>query len=561
MRLRLLSFALALSTSCAGAASITVSTLADTVAADGACSLREALLNAASNTAGHPDCAAGDVFATDTIGFATALFPVGAGLIGEFQLDAALGPLIAAGGSVVVQPPNGRRLHLIGNGDSRLLRIDLPANRSFSMFRTHLIGGHAAGDGGAILVRSGSIVHLEDCDFIDNHADGSGGALGFDLSTNVTIQSYATRFVGNTAGVDGGAIGGVMATRINLDIAGSRFSGNAAGGSGGAIFLAMVPLPLSLQANYAIADSIFEDNSALSGGAIHVHSGSNTGNRYDLLIEDSRFSANQSLAPNVAGRGGALNIRGFEGFHTASVTILRSSFHDNVDHGAVTGAKAGAVFVDHADAVIENSLFAGNQSGHGGGGVAFIATNDFPGEPEQPRLLSLRFNSFHENRLGPGGGIARGWDLLIRAANGTLLNAAVYGNLFKAHPWVGSQLGCVIESASGDPFALPFAGHNLADRAECALGSGSVLADPMVVYAEESNASHLRTLHLAPDSPGRDLVPEVACQDSTGAVLAEDLLRALRPRDGNGDGIALCDAGAFEADALKDDTIFAHGFE
>ncbi len=545
----------------AGAATITVTTLVDTIAADGVCSLREAFVNAASNAATNPDCTGGELIGTDTITFASALFPPGSGLVGTFQIDPGQGPLIAAGGSLALQPPPNRRLHLVADSDTRLLQVDLPANRALSLHRTHLIGGYAAGDGGAMLVRSGSIVHLEDCEFAGNHADGSGGAIGFDLSTNATIRSIGTRFVANSADADGGAIGAVMATRINLDFKSSRFSDNIAVGAGGAIFMSATSQPLSLQASHTIADSIFADNRAGSGGAIRMYSGNNTGNRFDLLIEDSRFSGNQSLAPNVLGRGGALNIGGFEGHHTASVTLLRNSFHDNIDTGVVTGLKAGGVFVEHADAIVENNLFARNRAGHGGGGFAFSATGDFPGLPAQPRVLSLRFNSFFENELEVGGGSARGWDLLIRPANGTAPNATVHGNLFKAHPDIAAQSGCVIETVSGDPVTLTAASHNLGDRVECALGTQSHQADPLVAYANQHNGSHARTLHLEPASPGRDRVPEAACLDSTAAPLTEDLLRALRPLDGDGDEVAACDAGAFEAGPPDNDSIFSNGFE
>ena len=43
----------------AHAASLSVNTLADTIAVDGFCSLREALQNANNNAATHIDCAAG----------------------------------------------------------------------------------------------------------------------------------------------------------------------------------------------------------------------------------------------------------------------------------------------------------------------------------------------------------------------------------------------------------------------------------------------------------------------------------------------------------------------
>lgn len=562
MKLRTCAIALALLSPAASAATITVTTLTDTVAVDGQCSLREAFQNAASNSATNPDCAAGDLV-SDTIVFNASLFPGSAGLVGVFQIDPKRGPLIAAGGVLSVTPPTNSKLHIVGDQSSRLIEIQQPANRSTSLFRTHLIDGYSSTDGGAILVRSGSILHLEDCDLRNNHADGSGGAIGFDLSTNVLIRTLRTRFYQNSANGDGGAIGGEMSTRVNLDIADSRFIDNSAtDGRGGAIFLRMASQQLFLQPIHTISGSIFADNSALAGGAVHMATGNNISNRFDLLIEDSRFSGNQSLAENSLGRGGALLVAGIDGHHAAAVTILRSSFHDNVDHGSAFGYKAGAAFISHADAIVENSLFARNFAGSGSGGLAVVNIGDFLDLPEQPRVLKLRLNSFYENELGVASGNARALDLLVRVANNTVLDGAFYGNLFKSHSTLESQLGCAFESASGDPYLFP-GDYNLADRVECAVGNNSVSGDPQVRYEELTNGSHERTLDLEIESEGRDLIPASECLDSMGDPLIVDLLQTERPSDSDNDGIPDCDTGAFEAGPYDkfDDDIFADDFE
>lgn len=546
----------------AHAATITVTTLDDTVAVDGQCSLREAFANAASNSAGHPDCAAG-VLLEDTIVFNPGLFPGPSGLVGVFQIDPQHGPLVASGGILNVSPPTNSKLHIIGNNGSRLLEIQQPANRSTALFRTHLIEGYSSTDGGAILVRSGSILHLEDCDVRNNHADGSGGAIGFDLSTNVLVRTVRTRFYQNSADGDGGAIGGVMTRRINIDLDDSLFIQNTApDGRGGAVFLDIGSAAVPIQANHIIADTVFADNAANSGGAVHVAGGSDSSNRYDLLIEDSRFSGNQSLAENSAGRGGAVRIEGLAGHAAATATLRRNSFHDNIDHGSATGLKAGALYVAHADAIVENSLFAHNRASSGSGALAFVSMDDQQGFPAQPRVLDLRFNSFFENELASGGGIGRGWDLLVRVGTGTALDGGLQGNLFKSHPALDGQLGCAFQEPTGDPYPFP-GDYNLADRGECVIGSNSIGSDPQVSYQGQTNGRHERILSLDVGSPGRDLIPSVVCLDSLGDPLTEDLPLVERPIDGNDDGVPDCDAGAFEARRPKgpDDDIFADGFD
>lgn len=549
---------LALITPLACAADITVTTLDDSLADDGVCSLREAMNNARNNNAVHPDCVAGGLVGMDSIGFSGDLFE---GEVATIHLDTAAGPLIAGGGALRIAPPDNHRVRLVSDGTSRLMLVQME-NRPLQISRLDMENGFTENDGGAMLIQSGATVTLNDCGFDHNTALGSGGAIGFDTAGQVTLRSYGSRFHGNTAGADGGAIGTVMESRIDLDIRDSLFSSNISEDRGGAIAMVTAVAPLSVHHSHEIRSSVFEYNAGFWGGAVHVASGQNTSNSFELLVEDSRFHSNVSNATDIFGRGGAISAIGAWRHHNATVTLRRNSFHANSDSGIAMGYKAGAVFIEYAHAYVENNLFSRNWAGHGAGALAIVAPSDFENEPDSPRIVRVVFNSFYENNLGMGGGLGRAWDMLIRYSDAQPMDAVVAGNLFQSSPAMDyeAQWACVVETQTGTPAGLSLARYNVSNREECAVGNGSLAMDPGVELVSEANGSHQLALRPAPDSPALDLVPVDACMDALGTLLQDDMTGAPRPADGNGDGFADCDAGAFEQQPVSD-TIFHDGFE
>jgi pimeloyl-ACP methyl ester carboxylesterase len=76
------------------------------------------------------------------------------------------------------------------------------------------------------------------------------------------------------------------------------------------------------------------------------------------------------------------------------------------------------------------------------------------------------------------------------------------------------------------------------------LNNTNPLLDPVGL---RNNGGWTQTIALLPGSPAIDGGDPTGCKDPHGVVLTTDQRGALRPIDGNGDGNAVCDIGAYEA--------------
>ncbi len=157
-----------------------------------------------------------------------------------------------------------------------------------------VFSGNTATYGGAIHISEGS-ADLVDCELTNNQATNYGGAIFIENLGAGSYDVVGTSFAGNTAKW-GGAIylkdtpGDPW--KIHLDVAGSEFSNNtASSGGGGAIYLQ--------ESNTSVVSSVFVDNTARFGGAIHVDD-------WDFMtpttveVIGSRFIANEAT---VSGGG------------------------------------------------------------------------------------------------------------------------------------------------------------------------------------------------------------------------------------------------------------------
>lgn len=88
--------------------------------------------------------------------------------------------------------------------------------------------------------------------------------------------------------------------------------------------------------------------------------------------------------------------------------------------------------------------------------------------------------------------------------------------------------------------AVNSGGYNLDSDGSCGLtGAGDLSGDPMLGPLQ-NNSGRTMTHALLAGSPALDAVAAGACTESA------DQRGVRRPQDGNGDGVALCDMGAFE---------------
>ncbi|MEM7048033.1 MAG: CSLREA domain-containing protein [Acidobacteriota bacterium] len=236
-----------------------VTTDVDMDAADGKCSLREAIL-AANLDATYQECDAGS--GVDRIGFALEL---PATIVLTDSLPAITGPLRIDG-------PGRDLLTIDGDDQFRPFELDSPtddallvvrdlkltngrsstsdfggavriAPRESAIFRrVDFVANRAANGGGAVFVAATSgttdlstFVTFEDCYFLKNLAEGPSGGGAIQASTVSEVRLFDSTLAGNQA--QAGAGGGLACQRCSAVIERSTLSSNIADQSGGGVFV------------------------------------------------------------------------------------------------------------------------------------------------------------------------------------------------------------------------------------------------------------------------------------------------------------------------------------
>lgn len=284
----------------AGAATITVNTIVDADAADGVCSLREAIL-AANDDAARNECPAGD--GPDRIIFVLTT-PA------EIDLVADLPPITE---TLLIRGPGPVQLVIDGADLHRLLVFDVPSGGGWlgverlALYRGRSPGG-VGGDGGGAYLGAGETAWFERVWFVENHSGNAGGglAIGSAGSSPTTATLVECLFLGNVAegAAGGGGIGltgtngvarvvrstlalneaahangtggGIINTRGTLHLESSTVSGNTANSSGGGVLVlvsgapplsgALIARDSTIVGNRANADSGSGDTNGDGGG-------------------------------------------------------------------------------------------------------------------------------------------------------------------------------------------------------------------------------------------------------------------------------------------------------
>lgn len=321
------------------AADITVNSLADTVADDGACTFREAAIAVNTDTASGAlpgECAAGG--AIDTI-----VFAVPGGTI-----------FSSAGAIVFDQPvtilgPGADALALMNSSPwERVLVVDgLDAPLSFTLIGLTLAEGEAVapyraraeGQGGGLLALELQSLALEDVRFVGNDARQGGAGLLLELRPGGSALIQDSAFEANlvASGLAGGGGGMILSGDGTTTIRRTLFAGNSSFNSSGALGEShggalWVP-PLATGA-LEILESTFSGNRTLgNGGAIAFGSPATPG--FDPTVATAIVDSTFTL--NVADDNGdnASSGGGLHALHTgALVTLGNSIFAGNVDEGS-----------------------------------------------------------------------------------------------------------------------------------------------------------------------------------------------------------------------------------
>lgn len=243
------------------------------------------------------------------------------------------------------------------------------------------------------------------------------------------------------------------------------------------------------------------DAGAADGGAIRISDvvcDGSPGSRRDIDLSGAVLDGNR------AARGGGLHIGACN-----SVTILFSSIVRNFADEAGGGVSiVGNTVVD-----FETSTISTNEAGDMGGGAwADIAPDDAG--------WSLSFSTVAHNRAPNVGGI---WSRTLTWAGSSILAANEGGNC--GGPGGVSQATSDDESCGGP--------------AEGEMGLGPL-----------TTIGFMPVHVLTAGSPAIEAAGEPIHAGWCGSYGPYDQASTLRPLDGDGDGLALCDAGAIEAAAV-----------
>jgi len=281
----------------------------------------------------------------------------------------------------------------------------------------------------------------------------------------------------------------------------------------------------------------------------------------DLTLVNVKVTSNSMDGSSATTQGGGIMVYGAMGGIPSNVNIEGSIISDN------EAEEGGGIYAtDLAEITINNSQFLSNDSDMGGGILTY-------GSLGADAVVTITNSLFYTNTAAAGGGIlnngylnltnvtfsqneavnsASGGGILI-GTNGRaeLLNVTIYGS----PNGTGLSNNNVVTMTNSILFNnLPFncninypitsRGFNVSYGYHCNFSESSDLnhADPLLApLADNGGPTRTHALHI--ESPALDLVLAGICP-------AQDQRGVSRPIDGNGDGTAYCDSGAYEKGEL-----------
>ncbi|WP_022975694.1 CSLREA domain-containing protein [Nevskia ramosa] len=332
---------------------------------------------------------------------------------------------------------------------------------------------------------------------------------------------------------------GAAATFSKLTV---RNGYQALGGSG---FDVNVGGTLGLQSCGVTGNVSFANISNATGGGI--------ANRGTLSIDASRIDGNLAAAESRHGFGGGI-------YNLGSLTVRDARFIRNraTDEGETS--EGGALY-NEGTADIRRATFENNQVSGSGSGAAILNVRTGTLRIENS-TLSGNTNAFSDQQTA--GAIENGRSLEGATALARLVNVTIAGN-----PATGLinrgriSITNSIIAGNGLRFMEPESnGDDQRDQNCLNEGAGAQFSQAGLLRGTDTGNCATTLLVLNSDSFVTVLHPlalnnwqsptfalrkgSVAIDAAVGACPSSDQRRVIRPRDGNGDGIAACDLGSYE---------------
>jgi len=493
-------------------ATISVTTFVDEYADPGpgtGCSLREAITAANTDTA-FGGCVKG--LGTDTVQLDIGTYVLSiagtnedANVTGDLDITAAImlhgsdsGTTIIDGGDIdrVIDSRITTTIHALTVTNGRTVTTDS-------------LGGKGGG------IYTSTWMSLIDVDVTYNEtgdgANNGGGGIynaGNLTLTNVEV-SHNSVGSGNTIGCGGGifvfdAYSGITSLTINS----STISDNSCG-------------------------SVFKGNDTIggNGGGIFQTGSDVTVSTVDVVINDSTISGNHAAngTDAEAGSGGGI----FVNAQGSQMQIDQSLVYDNHagDNLLHQGGNGGGIAVAYTSVLdLRNSTISGNYAGDSADDTGKYG--GYGGGISMEGYMQARFTTIANNHTGSGASCANG------CSGGGVYAEPAYG-----HTDLGYSIVADNVSARYGPDCFGSAILNwslIQDDTDCTISGSDNLMDVNALLSPLAFHGGLTQTHaLYPGSPAIDSI-----QYSTYTV---DQRGITRPQDGDQDGAAWFDMGAFEA--------------
>ena len=422
------------------------------------------------------------------------------------SLRAAIQQANALDGNDVIELPAGEYLlTLTGANEDAAATGDLDISSTVAILATDAAATRIVGSGDRVIdVQLGAVASFTRVSISGGGGVSAGGGIR-NAGTLVLTSCVITNNGGDTRTVATGA--GVFNLGV-FTMLGGELSNNQAQATG--------LIPVSGGGAYSTTGMILtgvriENNRALGNTA--------SGGGLSALAPGVVQVISSGVVGNQAAFGGGVAVSG------AEFTISSSLLAGNTATRSGAGARVQGGVLN-----LNNVTISGNSAAEDGGGVQVTAgeLNTFNA------TLSHNSADTDANNSGNGGGIAQSNAGVVRLKN-TLLAKNI-----------DSSTSTVAADCSG---AITSSGFNLlGSQSGCTFTAlmGDQLNLNALIGALADNNGVTLTHALLTGSPAIDAGDSAGCSSSALQPLVVDQRALPRPRDGNNDGDARCDIGAFE---------------